>query len=43
MCLHTGVGNIYAAGDIVPGLRLAHRGFAQGIFVAEQIAGLTPA
>ncbi len=41
--LHTGVGNIYAAGDIVPGLQLAHRGFAQGIFVAEQIAGLNPA
>ncbi len=40
--LHTGVGNIYAAGDIVPGLQLAHRGFAQGIFVAEQIAGLNP-
>ncbi|MFJ4105841.1 dihydrolipoyl dehydrogenase [Oerskovia enterophila] len=40
--LHTGVGNIYAAGDIVPGLQLAHRGFAQGIFVAEQIAGLSP-
>ena len=41
--LHTGVGNIYAVGDIVPGLQLAHRGFAQGIFVAEQIAGLNPA
>lgn len=41
--LHTGVGNIYAAGDIVPGLQLAHRGFAQGIFIAEQIAGLNPA
>ena len=41
--LRTGVGNIYAAGDIVPGLQLAHRGFAQGIFVAEQIAGLDPA
>ncbi|WP_265523679.1 dihydrolipoyl dehydrogenase [Oerskovia flava] len=40
--LRTGVGNIYAAGDIVPGLQLAHRGFAQGIFVAEQIAGLEP-
>ncbi|MEV7960901.1 dihydrolipoyl dehydrogenase [Oerskovia paurometabola] len=40
--LHTGVGNIYAAGDIVPGLQLAHRGFAQGIFVAERIAGLNP-
>jgi len=41
--LHTGVGNIYAVGDIVPGLQLAHRGFAQGIFVAEEIAGLRPA
>ncbi len=41
--LHTGVANIYAVGDIVPGLQLAHRGFQQGIFVAEQIAGLSPA
>ena len=41
--LHTGVGNIHAVGDIVPGLQLAHRGFAQGIFVAEEIAGLDPA
>ncbi|MEU8241486.1 dihydrolipoyl dehydrogenase [Actinoplanes missouriensis] len=41
--LRTGVGNIYAVGDIVPGLQLAHRGFAQGIFVAEEIAGLNPA
>jgi len=40
--LHTGVGNIWAVGDIVPGLQLAHRGFAQGIFVAEEIAGLEP-
>nr|WP_234989219.1 dihydrolipoyl dehydrogenase [Demequina sp. NBRC 110052] len=40
--LHTGVGNIWAVGDIVPGLQLAHRGFQQGIFVAEQIAGLSP-
>lgn len=40
--LHTGVGNVYAVGDIVPGLQLAHRGFAQGIFVAEEIAGLNP-
>ena len=39
---HTGVGNIYAVGDIVPGLQLAHRGFQQGIFVAEEIAGLNP-
>jgi len=41
--LHTGVGNIYAVGDIVPGLQLAHRGFAQGIFVVEEIAGQKPA
>ncbi|MEP7764200.1 dihydrolipoyl dehydrogenase [Sanguibacter sp. 25GB23B1] len=41
--LHTGVGNIWAVGDIVPGLQLAHRGFAQGIFVAEQILGMNPA
>ncbi|SDZ83958.1 dihydrolipoamide dehydrogenase [Bowdeniella nasicola] len=40
--LHTGVGNIYAVGDIVPGLQLAHRGFQQGIFVAEEIAGMSP-
>ncbi|WP_136610150.1 dihydrolipoyl dehydrogenase [Sinomonas albida] len=40
--LHTGVGNIYAVGDIVPGVQLAHRGFQQGIFVAEEIAGLSP-
>src|SRR5699024_10352353 len=41
--LHTGVGNSYAIGDITPGLQLAHRGFAHGIFVAERIAGLNPA
>ena len=27
----------------MPGLQLAHRGFQQGIFVAEDIAGLNPA
>ena len=26
----------------MPGLQLAHRGFAHGIFVAEEIAGLNP-
>jgi dihydrolipoamide dehydrogenase len=41
--LETNIPNVYAAGDIVPGLQLAHRGFGQGIFVAEQIAGLNPA
>jgi dihydrolipoamide dehydrogenase len=40
--LQTNVPGIYAVGDIVPGLQLAHRGFAQGIFVAEHVAGLNP-
>ncbi|HEU4338138.1 MAG TPA: dihydrolipoyl dehydrogenase, partial [Nocardioides sp.] len=41
--LRTNVVGVYAVGDIVPGLQLAHRGFQQGIFVAEEIAGLEPA
>ena len=41
--LHTNVANVFAVGDLVPGLQLAHRGFAHGIFVAEEIAGLNPA
>ena len=40
--LRTGVPGVWAVGDIVPGLQLAHRGFQQGIFVAEEIAGLDP-
>ena len=40
--LATNVPGIYAVGDIVPGLQLAHRGFQHGIFVAEEIAGLSP-
>jgi dihydrolipoamide dehydrogenase len=40
--LRTGVPGVWAVGDIVPGLQLAHRGFQQGIAVAERIAGLTP-
>ena len=40
--LATNIAGIYAVGDIVPGLQLAHRGFQQGIFVAEEIAGLNP-
>ena len=39
----TNVDGVFAVGDIVPGLQLAHRGFQQGIFVAEEIAGLAPA
>jgi dihydrolipoamide dehydrogenase len=41
--LRTNLPNVYAVGDIVPGLQLAHRGFQQGIFVAEEVAGLKPA
>jgi dihydrolipoamide dehydrogenase len=41
--LRTNVPGVFAVGDIVPGLQLAHRGFQQGIFVAEEIAGLNPA
>jgi dihydrolipoamide dehydrogenase len=40
--LATNVPGVYAVGDIVPGLQLAHRGFQQGIFVVEEIAGLKP-
>ncbi|WP_437584981.1 dihydrolipoyl dehydrogenase [Paramicrobacterium sp. CJ85] len=40
--LETNVKGVYAVGDIVPGLQLAHRGFQQGIFVAEEIAGQSP-
>ncbi len=40
--LETSVPGVHAVGDIVPGLQLAHRGFQQGIFVAEEIAGLNP-
>ncbi|MBB5959861.1 dihydrolipoamide dehydrogenase [Saccharothrix tamanrassetensis] len=40
--LRTNLPNVYAVGDIVPGLQLAHRGFQQGIFVAEEIAGQNP-
>ena len=40
--LQTTLPGVYAIGDIVPGLQLAHRSYAHGIFVAEQIAGLEP-
>ena len=36
--LETSIPRVYALGDVVRGLQLAHRGFAQGIFVAEEIA-----
>ncbi len=40
--LRTNVPGVFAVGDLVPGLQLAHRGFAHGIFAAEEIAGLKP-
>lgn len=35
--LRTSVPGVWAVGDVVAGLQLAHRGFAHGIHVAEQI------
>jgi dihydrolipoamide dehydrogenase len=40
--LLTNIPGVYAVGDIVPGLQLAHRGYQHGIFVAEELAGLNP-
>jgi dihydrolipoamide dehydrogenase len=40
--LETNIPGLYAVGDIVPGIQLAHRGFQHGIFVAEELAGLNP-
>ncbi|MGM5069267.1 dihydrolipoyl dehydrogenase [Rhodococcus qingshengii] len=40
--LKTSQAGVYAVGDIVKGPQLAHRGFAQGIRVAETIAGHDP-
>ena len=37
---HTGVDGVWAAGDCVRGPMLAHKGFEEGIAVAELIAGL---
>jgi dihydrolipoamide dehydrogenase len=36
----TNVPNVYAVGDVIPTLQLAHVGFAEGILVAEHIAGV---
>jgi dihydrolipoamide dehydrogenase len=38
----TNLDNVYAIGDLRPGLQLAHVGFAEGIMVAERVAGLNP-
>jgi dihydrolipoamide dehydrogenase len=36
----TNIPTISAVGDLIPGLQLAHIGFAEGILVAERLAGL---
>jgi dihydrolipoamide dehydrogenase len=41
--LETSVPGVYAVGDLIRGLQLAHRGFAHGIFVAEEIGHRTGA
>jgi len=38
----TNVPGVWAVGDLIPTLQLAHVGFAEGIMVAEEIAGLNP-
>lgn len=38
----TNVPGIWAVGDLIPTLQLAHVGFAEGILVAEEIVGLNP-
>jgi dihydrolipoamide dehydrogenase len=38
----TSLAGVYAIGDLRPGLQLAHVGFAEGIMVAEEVAGLNP-
>jgi len=38
----TNVPGIWAVGDLIPTLQLAHVGFGEGILVAEEIGGLNP-
>jgi len=38
----TSVPGIWAVGDLIPTLQLAHVGFGEGILVAEEISGLNP-
>ncbi|GED99826.1 dihydrolipoyl dehydrogenase [Gordonia spumicola] len=40
--LRTSIDSVFAVGDLVRGPQLAHRGFAHGVFVAEEIAGTNP-
>ena len=38
----TNLPGVWAVGDLIPTLQLAHVGFQEGILVAEEIAGLNP-
>ena len=38
----TNVPGVWAVGDLIPTLQLAHVGFGEGILVAEEICGLNP-
>ena len=40
--LQTNVANIYAIGDVVQGVMLAHKASEEGVLVAEQLAGQKP-
>ncbi|WP_124980027.1 dihydrolipoyl dehydrogenase [Nonlabens xiamenensis] len=40
--LQTNVSNIYAIGDVVKGIMLAHKAEEEGVFVAETLAGQKP-
>lgn len=38
----TSMDGVYAIGDVIPGIQLAHSASAQGIYVAERLAGKEP-
>ena len=40
--MQTSMDGVYAIGDLVKGMQLAHLASAQGIFVAEELSGKTP-
>lgn len=40
--LQTSIPNVYAIGDVVKGMMLAHKAEEEGVFVAERIAGQKP-
>ncbi|MBQ9707751.1 MAG: dihydrolipoyl dehydrogenase [Firmicutes bacterium] len=40
--LETSLPGVYAIGDVIPGIQLAHVAEAEGMFVAEEIAGEDP-